>query len=84
MPYITGSSQKQVDQYGPSTVGELNYALTKVVLGYLERQRYEDGRESYRHYNDVLGALEGCKLEMYRRKIAGYEDFAREKNGDIF
>ena len=31
-----------------------------------------------------MGALEGVKLEMYRRKISAYEDRKIEMNGDVY
>jgi hypothetical protein len=31
----------------------------------------------------VIGALENCKMELYRRKIAPYEDIKIEENGDV-
>jgi hypothetical protein len=39
--------------------------------------------ENYQHFNDVLGALEGAKLELYRRRIAPYEDTKIVENGDV-
>ena len=59
-------------------VGHLNYILSKVCLAYLDIKG-----EGYQTYNDIMGALEGAKLEMYRRPIATYEDIKLEKNGDI-
>jgi hypothetical protein len=31
-----------------------------------------------------MGALEGAKMEMYRRVAAGYEDKAILRNGDVY
>lgn len=64
--------------FQPTTAGQLNYLLTQVC------QRYMQYHESYQSYNDILGALEGCKLELYRRKIAHYEDKKIEENGDVY
>lgn len=58
--------------------GELNYLVTLLCLKYLNERG-----EKYQTYNDILGALEGCKLEMYRRRIAPYEDKKIEENGDV-
>jgi hypothetical protein len=58
--------------------GDLNYAITTIVQTYMK----EKG-EKYQHYNDVIGALEGCKLELYRRHIARYEDIKIAENGDV-
>ena len=60
--------------------GELNFLICEVVKHFLANHiqpRYAD-------YNDVLGALEGAKLEVYRRLIAVYEDGKIAENGDVF
>ena len=41
-------------------------------------------QKRYSTFNDILGALDGAKLEFYRRIIGPYEDRAILKNGDIF
>jgi hypothetical protein len=60
------------------TPGELNYLFTKIATEYLSMNG-----ENYQHFNDVLGALEGAKLELYRRRIAPYEDTKIVENGDV-
>lgn len=65
--------------FGATNPGELNYMLTKVCLSYLEHAPL-----SYQQYNDVVGALEACKLEFYRRAVAPYEDKKIQENGDVF
>jgi hypothetical protein len=61
-----------------NTAGELNYALTMICREYIE-----DNGVSYQAYNDIIGALEGCKLEFYRRSVAPYEDIKISENGDV-
>jgi hypothetical protein len=61
------------------SAGELNFAFTVVSRSYLE-----DKGESYQTYNDIIGALEGCKLELYRRMVAPYEDVKIKENGDVY
>lgn len=57
--------------------GEMNYTVSKLIdLVYGDDMRYAD-------YNEVLGFLEGIKLELYRRKVAPYEDIKLEENGDL-
>lgn len=79
MPYI-----KEHLRYGlmdgdvPESAGELNFLFTYYAHEYLK----EKG-ESYQAYNDIIGALEGCKLELYRRKVAPYEDTKIKENGDV-
>lgn len=82
MPYIAIDRQVEVGpvaKENPANAGELNYQLTVLCLEYL----YQHG-ENYQHMNDVIGALEGCKLEMYRRKVAPYEDVKIAHNGDVY
>ena len=79
MPYIKSEDREHVNRFPARTSGELNYELTQVCLTYL--QRYT---KNYQYYNDVIGALECCKLEMYRRAIAPYEDSKKEANGDVY
>ena len=76
MPYITEDDKINPDA---STPGELNYRLTMDCLYYLDRKG-----TNYQYYNDVIGALECCKLEMYRRAIAPYEDTKIAENGDVY
>lgn len=59
--------------------GELNFAITTLCLDY---ERFY-GR-SYKVFNEIIGALECAKLEMYRRMIAPYEDMKVVENGDVF
>lgn len=78
MPYISPASRT-----GPvspaASIGELNYRICKEVIAYLENHHI-----SYAVYNEIIGVLECAKLEVYRRKVAPYEDTAIAKNGDIF
>ena len=82
MPYISQEERRLLD-YGalPNSAGQLNYSITILIKNYLARNK---GRVSYADYNEVLGVLEGVKLEIYRRVIAKYEDKKRESNGDVY
>ena len=84
MPYITKERRDALlDQEGAAcpilTAGELNFVLTTVIHEYL-RQHIT----SYATINDVLGALEGAKLEFYRRVAAPYENAKLAQNGDVY
>jgi hypothetical protein len=79
MPYITHKAKIDVYWEGAKTAGELNYSLTQVVLTYLQNNGL-----SYQHINDAIGALEGAKLELYRRVAAPYEDTKIAENGDVY
>ena len=75
MPYIIQKRRGAP----PLTSGELSHALTCVLVDYLNRSE-----QTYRTYNDILGALEGAKLEFYRRVMAPYEDKKCAENGDVY
>lgn len=82
MPYIKQIHRlkflKSLDQTPvPTNVGELNYLLSTVIKSYLGENT------NYQKINDILGALEGAKLEFYRRVAIPYEDGKITENGDI-
>lgn len=77
MPYITPERRRPVIEDGPKNAGELNYALTLVIHSYWERH------QNYQGINDIVGALEGAKVEFQRRVVAPYEDGKIQQNGDI-
>lgn len=79
MPYIVKERREALNTSAPQNAGELNYLFTFFSLLYLA----EKG-EKYQTYNDIIGALEGCKQELYRRKVALYEDKKILSNGDVF
>lgn len=78
MPYI-----KQVDRVlasqTPKTPGDLNYAFTTLIKTYMENNKL-----SYQTINDIVGALEGAKLEFYRRIVINYENTKLAQNGDVY
>ena len=43
----------------------------------------EQNGKCYQTFNDVTGALENAKLEIYRRMVAPYEDEKIVENGDV-
>lgn len=85
MPYITKTEReyfkKLVDHINSDGIvkpGHLNYLFTILCNNHLTFKG-----ESYATYNEIIGALECCKLEYYRRKIASYENLKVEENGDV-
>jgi len=76
MPYI---KEEDGSNRVAENAGQLNYWLTRLVQLYIQSKG-----ESYQTYNDIMGALEGCKLELYRRKISLYEDNKIAENGDVY
>lgn len=89
MPYIDQvdrghlkreSKRRVLDSLGdlPAGPGELNYMITVIV------DRYLGGNPNYARINEVIGALECAKLELYRRVAAPYEDEKCDENGDVY
>lgn len=78
MPYIPEERRTALaDGKLPESVGELTYVLYKACTEYLYvKPKFSD-------FAEVLGALEATKLELYRRRIAPYEDDKLIENGDI-
>jgi len=79
MPYIKEEVRNRID-WGefPVGPGELNYLITRII------REYYDLNEGYQGINDIIGALEGAKLEFYRRQVAKYEDQKIKENGDVY
>ncbi len=82
MPYIDSKRREALKVYErvvlPETAGELNYCVTRIVDRMLgDSPRYDD-------MNSIIGALEACKLELYRRVISPYEDVKIKANGDAY
>lgn len=87
MPYIKQEDRKKYEKSlselsalldATTTAGDLNYLVTCLAHAYVKSHGV-----SYRTFNDVVGALEGAKLELYRRGIAPYEDKKIIENGDV-
>jgi hypothetical protein len=82
MPYIRQEKRKVLDEKiraisdEVSTDGELNYVITKLLLGM-------DG-DSYEDFQNLIGTLECAKQEFYRRKIVPYEEKKRKENGEVY
>lgn len=77
MPYVPQFRRAMVEVEGPANAGELTYQLYKTALDYI------DGARAFGKFAEVLGAIEACKLELYRTQVAPYEDQKREENGDV-
>jgi len=85
MPYIKQEDRQRlnplvqaIENTEIKTPGELNYLLTMLTHRFLNQKP-----ESYQGYNDCIGALEGAKLELYRRHVASYENDKIKENGDV-
>ncbi len=82
MPYIKKEDRRkycvrQIDTF--ETPGQLNFAITDIIRLYMQ-----DKELSYQTINDIVGALEGAKLEFYRRIAVPYEDKKIQENGDVY
>ena len=83
MPYITlqdrSKFEKTLDDLPvPENAGELNFLVTRICHEYLKSKGLK-----YENVNSVVGALECCKFELYRRIAAPYEDTKIIQNGDV-
>jgi hypothetical protein len=56
--------------------GNLNYVVSKLL-------KILHAAPNYQRFNDMIGALECCKLELYRKRIAPYEELKERENGPI-
>lgn len=80
MPYIKAEDRYALKMGDAAvTPGQLNYLITKLIESYI----ITNGA-NYSIFNDIVGAVEGAKLEFYRRIVAPYEDKKREENGDVY
>lgn len=59
--------------------GELNYILTKIVIGYMEYHG-----KSYDTLSQITAALDDVKDEFRRRVVHPYEDSKKQENGDVY
>ncbi|MDW8084104.1 MAG: hypothetical protein RMI49_02755 [Candidatus Caldarchaeum sp.] len=88
MPYIPREERKDLDplieelsaKLKSSPVekidGKLNYVITRLIA--------ELYPPSYFNYNRALGVLSAVAQELYRRKIASYEDAKIKEHGDVY
>ena len=84
MPYIAMDARERLDPsidavVLPATPGELNYLVTRLI-----DRSLTDGGLRYSALNEVIGALECVKLELYRRVAAPYEDAKAVEHGDVY
>ena len=79
MPYINPKARWLLEDYPiPGSPGELNYLLTQQVLDYLRIRG-----ESYQTYCEIEGVLGHIGKELYRRRVAPYEEEKIKENGDV-
>jgi hypothetical protein len=59
--------------------GEFNYIISQLAMIYVEQHGI-----NYRIYNEIIGAIECAKQEIYVRLVSPLEKKKREENGDVF
>jgi hypothetical protein len=93
MPYINEAHRKKYEKplqeiitqlnidgvSGLYPVGNLNYIISEIVNQTLKRQGLR-----YQTINAIIGALECCKLELYRKVARPYEDEKCKINGEVY
>lgn len=78
MPYIPLADRKRAQTF-PTTAGELNYAISRLMALYIDTRGL-----SYQHISDCIGALEGAKDEFQQRVVRPYEDEKRAATGPVY
>lgn len=79
MPYIAEDRRTHLVSEQPQNVGELNYAFTMLMIGYLARKGL-----SYDTINAISGAATEALAEFRRRVTVPYEISKIAKNGDVY
>ena len=79
MPYIKTKQRHHLRDGMVQNSGELNYKITELLTDYIRCHGL-----CYKNINDMIGALEGAKMELYRRVVAPYEDLKIKENGDVY
>jgi hypothetical protein len=81
MPYIKSELRSEI-LLSPEAIvnaGELNYYISSLINHFIAKKG-----KSYATINEVIGALECAKLELYRRIAAPYEDIKIKENGEVY
>lgn len=81
MPYIKGYEREFYEPHAPApdSPGQLNFQITCLIKQYLDKMGL-----CYDTINDIVGAIEGAKLEFVRRVVGPYEDTKIQENGDCY
>ena len=78
MPYIKTEDYDRA-RLAPENAGELNFAITKLLIEYWERKGHR-----YQTISDITGACSGALHEFERRVVGKYEDQKIKENGDVY
>lgn len=91
MPYITKERANEIsdqlsDSYRPfemlqqeiNTKGELNYAVSTLMVKYLNKHG-----KNYQNISDVIAAAQDAADEMKRRVLAPYEEAKKNDSNNV-
>jgi uncharacterized protein YpmS len=79
MPYIKKELRTELETRIADNAGELNYLISSYIDEYINKKGF-----SYSIVNEIIGALECAKLELYRRLASPYEDKKIIENGEVY
>lgn len=83
---LANNIRSLVEDEKATRAGLVNYSITKLLWELLNAVPPDtDIAVPYRYndLNELIGVLEACKLELYRRLASPYENDAIKRNGDI-
>lgn len=78
MPYIKNEDYSTAKTQ-PDTPGELNYAITMLMIEYLTREGL-----SYANAAETIAAATEAAAEFRRRVLVPYENEKIAENGDVY
>jgi len=78
MPYIPRSQKEKSLEGEIKDAGSFNFLIHQLMDKYIEQNGV-----SYQTYNDIVGAMDCAKMELYRRLVSPYEDKKILLNGDV-
>jgi hypothetical protein len=87
MPYLPDTQRNDINydlmaeglDFAPENAAELNYVISELIRNFLAQKGL-----NYGNVNEMMGALECCKLELYRVVAAPYEDRKMRENGPVY
>lgn len=87
MPYLIETTRDRIHDHlceegtnwYPENAAELNFVTSGFIANFLEHQGV-----NYANINEMIGALECAKLELYRVLASPYEDMKAEQNGGLY
>lgn len=87
MPYLPDTQRNDIHDdllaagldFWPENAAELNYIVSELINNFLRQKGL-----NYSNVNEMIGALECCKMELYRVVAAPYEDRKMQENGPVY